>query len=442
MKAPTAITELRGFVGLVGFYNDLFPQRSQVLAPLTSLGNLPKGTKLGKLWTNECNEAFEKMKAIVAADCLLAYPDHNRPFYIYTDASDFQLGAVIMQRDSEGVLRPVAYFSQKLNSAQRNYTTIEKELLSIVMVLKKYRTMLYGAELLIFTDHKNLTFDNFNTQRVLRWRCYIEEYHPRLFYIEGKSNILADAFSRLPREGNPNAEAVELDCLFADNWEGNCRSNPAVAFSHLGDEPTKDEMADLYIDEEASIGTSHSAETVKRSNTMPSSESFFGDAIMDKVMLNLPTSEEEVYECFFNIPNVPMESNPLNMSWIADSQKRDPKTKTLRDNPGKYYHLRPFGDINVLCYVRPGGDADTQWRIVLTDETVGPAIRWFHEVGGHPGRDRLYWTMSARYHYGGLKRIVKALSCHVCQLFKNKGSGYGHSPPRELYTWHHGTNWQ
>ena len=74
------------------------------------------------------------------------------------------------------------------------------------------------------------------------------------------------------------------------------------------------------------------------------------------------------------MPNVPIDSNPLNMSWIAESQERDPKTKALRKSPGKYYHLRPFDDVNVLCYVRPGGDKDTSWRIVLTDETVGPAI--------------------------------------------------------------------
>ncbi|EJK45810.1 hypothetical protein THAOC_35557 [Thalassiosira oceanica] len=67
--------------------------------------------------------------------------------------------------------------------------------------------MLYGADPQIYTDHKNLIFANFTTQRVLRWRCFIEEFHPRLFYIEGKNNmnnILADAFSRLPRHANPN----------------------------------------------------------------------------------------------------------------------------------------------------------------------------------------------------------------------------------------------
>ena len=89
-----------------------------------------------------------------------------------------------------------------MNSAQQNYTVTEKELLSIVATLKEFRNILLGQQITVFTDHKNLTYKNFNTERVMRWRLVLEEFGPDLQYIKGERNVVADALSRLEIDDN------------------------------------------------------------------------------------------------------------------------------------------------------------------------------------------------------------------------------------------------
>ena len=89
-----------------------------------------------------------------------------------------QLGVVISQKG-----KPISFYGRKLTDAQQRCTVTEKELLSIFETLKDFRTILLGQKLIIYTDHNNLTCENFNNDGVLRWRLILKEYGTDIKYI-------------------------------------------------------------------------------------------------------------------------------------------------------------------------------------------------------------------------------------------------------------------
>jgi len=143
-------------------------------------------------WGTKQQNAFDEMKRLIAKETLLTFPDFNEVFHIYTDASDFQLGAVIMQNN-----KPIAFYSRKMDKAQRRYTTGEQELLSIVETLKEFKNILLGQKLIVHTDHKNILYGKLSNDRITRWRLLLEEYGPEYVHVRGVDNVVADALSRM-----------------------------------------------------------------------------------------------------------------------------------------------------------------------------------------------------------------------------------------------------
>ena len=135
LAVPKTRKQLRQFIGMINFYRDMWKKRSELLAPLTSLTS--KNVKYD--WKDEHQKCFEAIKRVIEREVLLGYPNFNAPFEIHTDASKLQLGAVISQKG-----KPIAFYYRKMNSAQYNYTTTDKELLSIVATLKEFRNILLG----------------------------------------------------------------------------------------------------------------------------------------------------------------------------------------------------------------------------------------------------------------------------------------------------------
>ena len=203
IERPQTVTEVKSLIGMVQYYRDMWQRRSHILTPLTEISRGKKRQKI--TWTDELEKAFIELKRMVAQETLLHYPDWTIPFDIHTDASDKQLGAVISQKGN-----PIAFFSRRLNKSQRNYTTTEKELLSIVECLKQFRGILQGYEINVFSDHKNLVYAATvsQSQRVMRWRLILEEFGPNIQHIAGVDNVVADALSRLPSANTDERDPV------------------------------------------------------------------------------------------------------------------------------------------------------------------------------------------------------------------------------------------
>jgi hypothetical protein len=134
-----------------------------MLAPLSNMIGECRHTKVTKAnktkkvlqhWDKLHQQSFDNVKTAIAKDITLAYPDYTQGFEVYTDSSKLQLGAVITQAN-----RPLAFFSQKLSLAQQKYSVTKQELLAIVETRKEFKGMLWGQQIMVYTDHKNLMQD-------------------------------------------------------------------------------------------------------------------------------------------------------------------------------------------------------------------------------------------------------------------------------------------
>jgi hypothetical protein len=195
--APSTRKALMRFIGMAGFYMKFCRNFASVAAPLTDL----LSPKRKYLWTEQCQQSFDKIKSILMSEPVLIAPNHDREFKLAVDASERGVGSVLFQEDTEGVDHPVCYYSKKFNKHQKNYSTIEKETLALILSLEHFEVYVKYTKypVQVYTDHNPLVFldrmKNKN-QRIMRWALTVQEYCLKISHIKGKDNVIADALSR------------------------------------------------------------------------------------------------------------------------------------------------------------------------------------------------------------------------------------------------------
>ena len=197
LPIPSNRKAVQRFLGMAGYYRRFCSNFSVVAAPLTDLVSPHKKF----VWSPACQTAFDNICSLLITTPVLRAPDFHRPFQVQVDASDIGAGAVLLQTDDTNIMHPICYMSTKFKSFQKNYSTIEKEAIALLMALEKFEIYLGNTnqKFIIYSDHNPLQFVSRmrnKNQRLTRWWLTLQCYNMEIRHIAGKDNLIADALSR------------------------------------------------------------------------------------------------------------------------------------------------------------------------------------------------------------------------------------------------------
>lgn len=222
---PVNVQDLRRFLGMVNFYHDCLPKQAEKQIELNKLlHNKKKNDKTPITWNQTLEDAFNNCRQSISKAAQLSHPVQGTPLCIMTDASDLSVGAVLQQKINH-TWKPLSFYSKKLSDTQSRYSVYDRELLAVYMAVKHFRRLIEGNDVVVYTDHKPLTYamtkspSASDTPKRERQLHFISQFCSKIEYIHGKDNVVADALSRIT--------AIDCPCV--------------IDFNNLADEQIKDE---------------------------------------------------------------------------------------------------------------------------------------------------------------------------------------------------------
>lgn len=224
---PKDVHNVRQFLGLASYFRRFIKGFSQIAKPLTAL--LKKGCQW--LWGSEQNDAFCKLKNALTSRPVLALYNPKAETQIHTDASKSGIGSVLLQKQDDGLFKPIAYYSRQTSPEESHFSSYELETLAVIASLTKFRTYVLGSKFTIVTDCNSLRATFLKRDmipRVARWWSLIQEYDCDIVYRPGQRMAHADALSRNPVSDEEGVvKAIETrDIMIIDNdWLATVQSD-------------------------------------------------------------------------------------------------------------------------------------------------------------------------------------------------------------------------
>lgn len=413
---PKTTDEVKRFTAFVNYYRKFVPNFAEKASPLNRL--CKKNIRFN--WDDQCQKAFETLKESITSPPVLAYPDFspNNQFIIQTDASNHAIGAVMMNKN----MRPVAFASRSLNKAEKNYPTIEKELLAIVWAVKHFRPYLYGKEFKIQTDHRPLVY-LFNmrdpSSRLMKFRLLLEEYNFSIEYVKGTGNAAADALSRIKIQDLKEMSNKIINVMtraqkrkiahtmpdssanidFTDDWS----DQPKVVEAHI---KPKDHIELVFIEKKK-------LNSIKQQNDVRfETKTFCYVPVRNSIYIKYMDSQSQITPAeFVRELDEACLKNGINELYFVMTKRNNVFVEKLL-NEVKIYGSATMPRLCILKDIIRIENKDDQ-KVILNDFHLLP-------TSGHAGMRRMLSNIKKYYFWPGLEKDVINFvkRCDKCQRHK------------------------
>jgi hypothetical protein len=369
LPVPRTVREVRGLIGTCSYYRRFIPNFSKIAEPIINLTKKHARFK----WNQECQTAFEYLKESLVVVPLLAYPDTNKPYVLYTDASDSCIGACLTQQTEEGEEKPIYFLSHKLSDTQTRWSTIEKEGFAIHYSLQKLDHYLHGAQFVIKTDHKPLKYildAPMVNQKLMRWALSIAGYNCKVMYIEGKNNHCADLLSRIP--GVPTDQDAEQ--------------------SKVSDSADDPDIDDRTFEIDAINSNEFNPKDFASCQVEPPND-------VSKPEIDLQTEID------------------MKQEQEADADIGKLRMRLRRGTANKTEHKHHMEIDGLLYYISQPDTDEPRLRLYIPKEIEQTVIEQFHDRLGHMALDKTYDSIALKYYWPNMYKKLNAYieKCITCQ---------------------------
>ena len=441
---PKKIKHVRAFLGMAGYYRKFVQNYSELARPLYDLTKKDASF----IWTDDCQQSFQKLKDALVGDRVLAFPDFTKTFHLDTDASKTGIGACLSQYDDEGQLRPVGFAGRGFTKAESNYSVTQQECLAIVWAVQHFRVYLEGTKFELRTDHSALTWmlrEGNPSGRIARWITFLQQFEYSIKHVKGKHNVVPDSLSRRPYDVTETKadEVIEqypyLGAISASTPPKSSDATNKLTFIY----PLMPSDKQLrFVDEPEIIPPNPR-------NEFPQDHDKLGDLIdsgqspvylsaLTKTPSKIKIRRERLRPNLEKSATLLKEEIDFSSINIKREQYSDPQCKlligflkynTLPKNEGdaRSTILRQedyiiINDLLYHIYVPLGNKPSTHAQLVIPQNLKGHFLKLHHDsfFGGHVGVAKMTSIMKLKYYWIGMSRDIRhyVLSCLTCQEAK------------------------